>query len=287
MEFFYDEQAVANEEVSAKEHDEKTEQVFNKFEDEVSKQYERTASALKHLVQEDEDGVKLNLPLNSEVSETAKRYLNQLDSNLQGVEELALNYWTKASDAGFWSSVTSKLGNSLDKIVKLDASQAEEGSGQLTSGAAGGNRTEAELKALSTNRALYLDRKGTSQGKFDADSKTEEIAKILETDKDMANLMNEIVPESISYNEFWSIFFGERQKILDREGFRRELLTEKNVKEEEVGWDDEDAEINDEEAVIVRKEDTLLEKSSDPAETPTEQPKGEEADGDEEDDDWD
>ncbi|QLL32699.1 hypothetical protein HG536_0D02210 [Torulaspora globosa] len=281
MEFFYDEQAVANAEPS-KERDEKTEQVFNKFEDEVSKQYERTASALKKIIKEDEDGVKLNLVLNPEVSETAQRYLRQLDDNLQGVEKAALNYWSKVSDASFWPSVAGKLGNSLDKLVKLDETQRGEKSGQTASGAAGGNRTEAELKALSTNKALYLDREPASGKDFDADAKTEEIARILETDKDMANLMNEIVPESISYNEFWRIFFRERQKILDREGKRREILMEKRAQEEEIGWDDEDAEINEEEAVIVRKEDTSLEKDSEKAGA-----RNEESRDDEDDDDWD
>ncbi|QLQ79574.1 hypothetical protein HG537_0C02210 [Torulaspora globosa] len=261
MEFFYDEQAVANAEPSTKQRDDKTEQVFNKLEDEVSKQYERTASAFKRMVGEDTDGVKMNLGLNPEVSQTAQRYLRQLDDNLQGVEKVALNYWNKVSDAGFWPSVTGKLGSSLDKIVKLDEPQADEKLGSKGSGAAGGNRTEAELKALSTNRALYLDRKTVPGQDFDADAKTEEIAKILETDKDMANLMNEIVPESISYNEFWRIYFDERQKILDNEGKRREILSEKKAQEEEIGWDDEDVETNEEEAVIVRKEDTLLEKS--------------------------
>lgn len=281
MEFFYEEQAVANAEPSGKERDEKTEQVFNKLEDEVSKQYERTASALKKIVTDDEDGFKLNLASNPEVSETAQRYLRQLDDNLHSVEKVALNYWSKVSDAGFWPSVAGKLGTSLDKLVKLDEPQAGEKSGQ-TASAAGGNRTEAELKALSTNRALYLDLEAASDQDFDADAKTEEIARILETDRDMAKLMNEIVPESISYNEFWRVYFSERQKILDREGKRREILTEKKAQEEEIGWDDEDAETNEEEAVIVSKEDTLLEKGSEKAVAGTEEPRD-----DEDDDDWD
>lgn len=285
MEFFYDEQALANEEPSTKDHDEKTEEVFNKLEDEVTKQYERTASALKKIVKEDEDGVKLNLNLNPEVSETAQRYLHQLDNNLQGVEKLALNYWTKVSEPGFWPSVTSKLGNSLDKLVNTDGAQTGKRPEQATSGAAGGNRTEAELKALSTNRALYLNRKEESGKQFDADSKTEEIAKILEKDKDMASLMNELVPESVTYNEFWRIYFEEKQQILDREDKRRKILTEKKAEEEEeVGWDDEEAEANEEETVIVRKEDTMLDKTLEGKKTDS---SNDVDDDDEDDDDWD
>lgn len=290
MEFFYEEQAVANEEASDVKHDEKTEEVFHKFEDEVTRQYQRTTDALKHIVKEDEQGVKLNLPLDSEVSETAQRYLKQLDSNLHNVENLALNYWSQVSDAGFWPSMTSKLGSKLEQIVKIDEPTSK--SEQSLQSAAGGNRTEAELKALSTDKAIYLNYESKSSEDFDADAKTDEIARILEQDKNMANLMNNIVPAEITYKEFWRIYFDQRQKILDMENKRKRLLAGQKTEEEEVGWDDEEADAAEEEPVIVKKEDTIGEKVSDETAGTTkieEEAKGnidEQQEDDEEDDDW-
>lgn len=290
MEFFYDEQAVANEEPSSAEHDEKTEEVFHKFESEVTKQYQRTTDALKHMVNEDAQGVKLNLPLDQDASETAQRYLKQLDSNLHNVENLALNYWNKVSDAGFWPSMTSKLGSKLEQIVKIDDPASD--SRQSAQSAAGGNRTEAELKALSTNKAIYLNNESSSEEDFDADAKTSEIAKILEQDKDMAHLMNEIVPAEISYKEFWRIYYQQRQRILDMENKRKNLLAGKETEEEEVGWDDEDADAAEEEPVIVKKEDTIGEKTSEESKSSsvTKSDAGsnehEEAADEDEDDDW-
>lgn len=260
MEFFYDEQAVANEETSGKNHDERTDQVFHKLEDEVSKQYQRTTNVLKQMVKEDEQGVKVNLPLDPEVSETAQRYLKQLDNNLHNVENLALNYWTKVSDAGFWPSVTEKLGSKLEQLVSLDESPS--GPQQSGKGAAGGNRTEAELRALSTDKSIYLNSKLEYSEEFDADAKTEEIAKILEQDKEMANLMNEVVPAEVSYKDFWRIYFTQRQRILEMEDKRKKLLAGKDSEVEEVGWDDEEADATEEEPVIVKKEDTMSVKTS-------------------------
>ena len=267
MEFFYEEQALANDPHKKDSHDEKTEEAFHKLEDEVSKRYDETAKALKGFVGEAENGVKLNLPLDPAVSERTQQYLGQLDSNLQNVEKLAQGYWTKVSNPGFWSNVTNNLSNKFEQIVQFGEEAGEEGSEGMDNGhgkenpktVVGGNRTETELKTLSTDESVYLNNKLSLPKDFDADSKTQEISQILEKDMDLANLMNAIVPQKISYKDFWNIFFTQRQRILEMETTRRKILENKEIsKEEEIAWDEEedDNDKQDEEPVIIKKEDT-------------------------------
>lgn len=293
MEFFYDEQALANEQPAGTKHDERTEEAFHKLEDEVSKQYDKTAQALKNFVVEGEGGVKLNLPLDSETSSKAQRYLKQLDSNLQGVEKVAQGYWTKVSHPGFWSSMSNTLSSKLEQVVQLDDNDLQQDNSKAI---AGGNRTEIELRTLSTDKSIYLNNKSSAPATFDVDGKTEEISKILEKDKDLANLMNEVVPQSVAYKDFWCTYFTQRQRILDVENRRRKILEgEQAANNEEVGWDEEEDENegnvgidkHHEEPVIVKKEDTELEEKVkyDHGEST---PKEEKPDGDEDedDDDW-
>lgn len=262
MEFFYDEQAVANNETSTQHHDDKTEEAFSKLEDEVNQGYEKTTQALKSIVRESDGGVKLNIPLDPEVSEKAQQYLQQLDANLHNVETIAQNYWTQVSKPGFWSSMTEKLGDRLDKVVKIGNSKLAEEAEETSKGAhnvVGGNRTEAELKSLSNDKNVYLNFDAELDQNFDVDAKTDEIARIIEKDKDLANLMNAVVPQDIPYKDFWTIFFVERQRILDMEDKRRKLLeSSSSLKEEEISWDDvEEDEEDEEEPVIVKEEDAL------------------------------
>lgn len=294
MEFFYDEQALANEQPSTAKHDEKTEEAFNKLEDEVSKQYDKTAQALKKFVAESEDGVKLNLPLDPQTSLKAQHYLGQLDSNLQNVEKVAQGYWTKVSNPGFWSSMTNSLGSKLEQVVRVNDEDLKQNASKAV---VGGNRTESELRALSTDKSIYLDNKNTAAASFDVDDKTEEISKILEKDKDLANLMNEIVPQSIPYKDFWNTYFTLRQKIFDMENNRRKILEGKqDSKDVEIGWDEEEDEIegneeegndkNPEEPVIIKKEDTEQQEKNGDNDREVAKQVTRENDEDEDDDDW-
>lgn len=300
MEFFYDEQAVANEDALVKGNDGKTEEAFNKLEDELSKQYEKTTSALKNLVEESEEGVKINLPLNSEVSETAQRYLQHFDSNLQSVETLAQNYWTKVANPGFWSTMTGTLGKKLEGVVQVSGSPEMklEDSNKAAQAAVAGNRTDAELRELSINKGIYLEHTINLDASFDVDAKTDEIARLLEQDKDLAKLMNEIVPQVITYKDFWNVYFLQKEKILDMEDKRKRIL-ENNVaeREEEVDWDDdvEEGEVDEDESVIVINEDSTIE-NQDNLNSKTEEVAakiettgendGNEDDDDDDDDDW-
>lgn len=290
MEFFYEEQALANDPHKKEDHDEKTEAAFHKLEDEVSKRYDETAKAFRGFVNEAEEGVKLNLPLDPAVSERTQHYLGQLDSNLQNVEKVAQGYWNKVSAGGFWSNMTSNLGNKFEQIIQFTDDDKEKGDSKENSKTiVGGNRTETELKTLSTDESVYLNSNISLPKDFDADSKTEEISQILEKDTDLANLMNSIVPQKISYKEFWYIYFTQRQRILEMETTRRKILENKGTnKEEEIAWDEEedDNDKQDEEPVIVKKEDTTDSETTNKGKQTTNANSKENEDEDEDDDDW-
>ena len=212
MEFFYEEQ-VANiedsktngsqEENESIEHnenngfhsrDDKTNEAFQKLEEEVNMRYEKTTSAFKKLVVEKDDGIEINLPISNETTEAAQKYLKKLDDNIHNVESLAQSYWSKMKTKTFWSGFSG-----IDDTTNNDSANKGENSKENEI-AVGGNRTDAELRILSRDKSIYLSNKiDLQQEPFDVDEKTEDICSILQNDKDISKLMNDIVPVSYTH----------------------------------------------------------------------------------------
>ncbi|CCE62431.1 hypothetical protein TPHA_0C02780 [Tetrapisispora phaffii CBS 4417] len=254
--------------------DEKTEHAFNQLEDTVAKTYEKTSEVLGQYLQEDEEGIHITLPdFNTDVTDKAQEYLKSLDSNLQNAEEVASNYWKKVSSNNFWSSMSNSLSSQLDKVVKIkddvvrNTMKSDNNTSKNTSSLlhVAGNRTEAELRELSNNEKLYTDNKLELEESFNVDQKTDEISKLLETDKDIAKLMNKLVPTDVTYKDFWNIYFVNKQQIKEREDRRKKLLEAEKKYEEEHddvgGWDDDEDDEEDneleEKPVIIEKEDAV------------------------------
>lgn len=300
MDFFYEEQ-VANledsysnnphtKEAEPSEHnengelqsrDDKTNEAFQMLEEEVNKQYEKTTSVFKKLVVEKDDGIEINLPISNETTEAAQKYLKKLDENIHNVENLAQSYWSKMKTKTFWSgfgSVNNTIkNNSVD--IGQDLKEKEI--------AVGGNRTEAELRTLTKDESIYLDNEmDLKEESFDVDEKTDEICLILQNDKDISKLMNDIVPHQISYKDFWHIYFLQRNRILDKETKRKEILSkkEKEAVEEEVNWDDEDEEIEGEAGARRENETKVEEPKREIEQVNNNETYGDENDDD--DDDW-
>ncbi|EDO18434.1 hypothetical protein Kpol_1032p27 [Vanderwaltozyma polyspora DSM 70294] len=267
MEFVYDEtaaNAASGEDINEHkvQQDEKTEQMFNKLEQEVNKQYEKTTETLQKYIQEDEEGIHINIPIEGAVAEKAQEYLQSLDANLQNVETAAQGYWNKVSNTGFWSSVSDTLSSKLDQVVQLGTEAVNSGlspeetiKDSGTPVAVAGNRTEAELRELVTNEKIYTENKLSLDENFDVDSKTDEISKILEGNVELSNLMNTLVPQSVPYKDFWNIYFAQKTKILEMEDKRKKILESKSTEKEMSGWDDDEDE--EEQPVIVQKEEVM------------------------------
>ncbi|CUS21220.1 LAQU0S02e08768g1_1 [Lachancea quebecensis] len=249
MEFFYEEQATGNGEQLVDgelKSDKNTEKAFQELEGTIDEQYQRTARALKKFVNDERD-VELNIPLDSRISEKAQGALDSLDTQLQTVEHLAQGYWKKVSTKSFWSSVTNTLGSKLDEVVKINEPQSATNRSQTPEAKAAtpvaGNRTEAELRMLSSNDKVYLENEDELPDDFKVDEYTADISQLLTENKSLELLMNALVPEKLSYQDFWNIYFLKKDKILEMERKRKELLKKKEEEEDkEVDWDDEEEE---------------------------------------------
>lgn len=239
MEFFYDEQATSSEKTEADGiRDKKTEEAFNKLENRIDVQYERTTKAIKKFVGEDGE-IELKLPLNSELSDKAQDALKTLDSHLQSVETIAQGYWSKVSGKSFWSSMADSLGSKFDDVVTFKNEKSQESQSTAYRNAAA-TRTEAELRQLSSDPEFYLNYKDDFPKTFAADNYTSDITELLAHDEHLRKLMNDIVPEKISYQDFWAIYFSSKEKILAKENIRKEILEKTLKTDEEIGWDDDE-----------------------------------------------
>lgn len=246
MEFFYEEQATENGQDLIKadlKSDKNTEKAFHELEGTIDQQYQRTANVLKKLVS-DERGIELDIPLESKISERAQVALDSLDSQIQNVEHLAQGYWKKVSTPSFWSSVTDSLGTKFEEVVKLGTVQptstTPEASNVKGATPVAGNRTEAELRRLSSDEDVYLNCKDTLPTNFNVDDHTSEIAALLEANKGLEHLMNSIVPEKVNYHKFWNIYFFKKDEIIEMERKRKKLLERKIQENKEVDWDDDE-----------------------------------------------
>lgn len=286
MDFYYEQQTPQEtpHEGTPAPKDEKTNQVFSKFENDLNSAYEKTAEGIKNIMNDNNegDGVQLDLPIDEATSEKAQALLSSLDQNLAKVETMASSYWETVKKPSFWSTISDNLGSQLDKVVKITAdSLSADGESAASSQVnlniknqtIAGNRTEAELKELSINKQIYLDSKNKQNGsKIDIDSKTEEISEILKINKDLDTLMNALVPLEISYVEFWTVYFAKKDEILKREETRKKILTAgsngkhgeeqkdaKELQQEEVNWDDDEedeGEAKEETKTDIKKEET-------------------------------
>ncbi|CAR30352.1 Dos2p [Lachancea thermotolerans CBS 6340] len=248
MEFFYEEQATRNGEQLVEgdlKSDKDTEKAFQELEGTIDEQYQRTARALKKFVNDERD-VELNIPLDTRISEKAQGALDSLDTQLQNVEHLAQDYWKKVSTKSFWSSVTNTLGSKLDEVVKVNDQKSSTVCSQTPDAKAttpvAGNRTEAELRMLSSNDKIYLENEDELPDDFKVDEYTAEVSQLLTENKNLELLMNALVPEKLSYQDFWNIFFLKRNRIFEMERKRKELLKKEGEEDKEIDWDDEEEE---------------------------------------------
>ncbi|SCU81533.1 LAFA_0C05600g1_1 [Lachancea sp. 'fantastica'] len=253
MEFFYEEQAANNGPgpTDGQLHNDKTtEEAFEKFEGSIDRQYQKTADAVKKFIQNEERALELNIPLDAHISERAQDALDSLDHQIHNVENMAHNYWQKVSNPSFWSNVSGTLG--LRGGNDVEADKAKKGDlpvssrGKASTPPVAGNRTEAELKLLSSDKNIYLNYSGEKSeddktGGFDVDKHTSEISDLLKVDETLSQTMNSLVPEHVTYARFWEVYFVQKQKILDMENQRKSLLQKESTNEgAPVSWDDED-----------------------------------------------
>ncbi|KAI5370734.1 Putative BSD domain-containing protein [Septoria linicola] len=112
-------------------------------------------------------------------------------------------------------------------------------------------RLDAQLHAIHASAVSFTEEpQGVEweswRAGFDADSKTDAIAKDLEKYEELRRAMEKLVPEKVGYRDFWMRYYYLRKAVEAEEARRKEVLKGATADtEEEVKWDDDDDDDND------------------------------------------
>lgn len=170
--------------------------------------------------------------------------LDALDSKLEIVEQQAGKYVSQMSSF-FTNFVSIAAPQSDAKQVEEEPSTIFVAPSHPTS-EYGTSRYENELFKLHTTAEYYTEPiEDDKADSFNADSKTKEIAQLLEKyPNTLTKLMNEIVPVKVPYNAFWYRYFHHDDELKQAEKRRQELQKENSDEEEEddFTWDDDEDE---------------------------------------------
>jgi hypothetical protein len=76
---------------------------------------------------------------------------------------------------------------------------------------------------------------------FSAEQRTDDIASLLERYPELRTLMDSLVPEKVSYTDFWKRYLYQKSKI-DAEEAKRKQVFENSHDDNDFDWDGEDEE---------------------------------------------
>lgn len=290
MDFLYEETATETADaVKVTKHDDKTDEAFQKFEDQVDEQLQKTSKAILGFVKE-KDSLNFQIPenLGGTVTNKAQEMLGKLDDNLEKVEELTQGYWNTVSKKSFWSSMANTISTQFQEVLDFDAKEAE-GSNKDT---AFSSITDTKLKQLAIDKSIYLKYDAASLPKdFVIKEHFEEIQELLNKDSDLKSLHEDVVPAPLDDATFWNIYFTKKAEILNLASKKRDLLSAKEDlgKEQAIGWDDEEEDSEEEiipsKTAKAKQDSNTGKETISSAKTESKAIKQEEND-DEEDDDW-
>ncbi|KAF1351501.1 BSD-domain-containing protein [Lizonia empirigonia] len=161
----------------------------------------------------------------------------------------------KAEDAAdeallkFGSNIRNFLSDAVTIAAPASGSQAEKDGAVLfeskdSSGrkVVHATRFDAQLHVIHSTLDSFLKDPASPQWEawkkdFDAEKKTDAIAKDLEKHKELRNAMEKVVPEKVEYATFWCRYYFLRHIIESEEQRRREMLKASTpADEEEVDW---------------------------------------------------
>ncbi|KAI7877935.1 hypothetical protein K492DRAFT_238885 [Lichtheimia hyalospora FSU 10163] len=121
------------------------------------------------------------------------------------------------------------------------SSEQHDSTKQPTSTRVFANRKDQLLAEMRSNEDTFLndvnDTKDMEQ--FDAEKRTEEIAKLLDEYSELREMMDNLVPVKVSYVLFWKRYFYHAWKI-EEDDKKRQLITKAAQEEEDFKWDSED-----------------------------------------------
>ena len=196
----------------------------------------------------------------------------------------------KAEDAAdeallkFGSNIRNFLSDAVSIAPPASGSQAErDGAVLFESKDSSGKkvvhatRFDAQLHVIHSSLDSFLKDPASPQWEawkksFDAEKKTDAIAKDLEKHEELRSAMEKCVPEKVDYKSFWCRYYFLRHVIESEEQRRREMLKGASTPangEDEVAWssgseDDDDSE--DEDSGSETRNDSSTTKTAKPAE---------------------
>lgn len=276
-------------------HDDKTDETFQKFEEQVDQHLQKTSKAIMGFIQ-DKNGLNIQIPenLGDTVSSRAQEMLGKLDNNLEKVEELTQGYWNKMSNKSFWSSMANSISTQFQEALDLDGNAQKKESESSRESIA-----ETKLRQLSIDKSIYLDfntdlLKGVdgNDATPKLEEKSAEISDLLSKDKDLKSLHDDLVPSKITDDIFWTIYFVKKSEILNLASKKREIIDVKKEhdKEQQIGWDDEEEDSTEEiiPSSHSKVKSSSVEKDSDKNTTSSNLSKTDNAEeeDDDDDDDW-
>lgn len=158
-------------------------------------------------------------------------------SRLQAGASMRLRDLQKAEDAADEAllKIGTNMMNLLRDAVKVSAPDSSSQATTFESKDASGKRVihttrfDAQLHVIhSSPESFTKDPDGTGYQEwaesFDAEKKTEDIARDLEKYDDLRNSMEQLVPDRVAYAEFWKRYYFLRHSIETAEARRRDLL---------------------------------------------------------------
>ncbi|KAK2061303.1 BSD domain-containing protein [Colletotrichum caudatum] len=108
------------------------------------------------------------------------------------------------------------------------------------------SRQDAQLHVIHTSTESFAKDPATDEfvtwaKTFDVEKKTADISDDLNKYPELRTTMEKLVPDQVSYAEFWKRYYFLRHGLEAAETRRRDLLKAASA-EDEVGWDDDDSE---------------------------------------------
>ncbi|KAK9484221.1 hypothetical protein V1527DRAFT_470742 [Lipomyces starkeyi] len=133
-------------------------------------------------------------------------------------------------------------------------------------------RLDAQLHALHTSVEPFLtDSDDVAYEEFakgfSVDSQTATIAGDLDHYPELRKLMEKVVPEKITYEEFWKRYYFLREQINQEELRRKQLLNEAGQTDDNFDWDEEDEDEEEPEREHKSENPSISPKTSNSTET--------------------
>ena len=192
-----------------------------------------TGDKLNEQVNQAVASIPINDEIKAKISEwgaVAGNYLDEADKKLERMEQSALQSIHEVSDD------VKKLFNEV--VVLEEQGQQQNGEVLFSNDRIATSRFEAALHKVHTSPQLFVK---SNQLTGEVDSHTEQISEWLKSYPELRSLFDQLVPETVSYEQFWLRYIEIRTQLEDQDRKRKEILESQSKQSEtyETTWSSE------------------------------------------------